>query len=41
VFSVAWRLFRNYKSLRARYREAYPRMVSDEAWERLFSRPAA
>jgi GT2 family glycosyltransferase len=41
VFAVSWRLFRDYRSLRARYRAAYPQMVSDEAWETLFSRGAA
>lgn len=41
VFAVTWRLFRTYKSLRTRYRDAYPRMVSDESWEKLFSRSGA
>jgi len=36
VFSTSWRLVRTYGSLKRAYREAYPSLVSDEAWRRRF-----
>lgn len=41
VFSLTWQLFRSYKSLKTRYREAYPDMVSDAGWKALFERHSA
>lgn len=37
VFGAVVRIARTYRGLKKRYREAYPAMVSDEAWERRFS----
>lgn len=36
VFAVGWRLIRTYGSLKRAYREAYPQLVSDEAWRERF-----
>ena len=36
VFATTWQLLRTYKSLKKAYREKYPEMVSDAAWQQRF-----